>query len=757
MLNNNKVLVAGGNDCGNTNLNSAELFTPESISLESITSFGNQALGITSTVKTAKLSNFGTTDYGIQSIATTGDFSVNHDCGSNLVAGGSCTLNVSFTPTAEGSRTGNLTITPTTGTPIVQALSGTGVNPISLGQIASFGNQTVGSTSAPQSTTLSNSGAAAYGIQSIATTGDFSVSHNCGATLAAGASCSIQVKFAPTAAGSRTGNLTVTGATGTPLVRVLTGTGINLAVLGSIAPFGNQTVGSTSASKSVTLSNAGTAAYTIQSIAVDGDFLLSHDCGASLAPGGSCTLQVSFAPTAAGTRTGNLTVTGTPGSPLVSALSGTGVNPAPIISLGQFTAFGNQPMGTHSAPRSVTMSNTGTAPYGIQFIAVDGDFSLSHDCGASLAVGASCTLQVSFAPTATGTRSGNLTITGTTGNPLVRALSGNGTNPAPVISLAQFTNFGNHVVGSTSALKSATLSNTGNATYSIQSIAATGDFSVSHDCGSTLPASASCTLNVAFTPTTIGNRTGNLTVTGTPGSPIVRTLNGTGIEGAPPAATVSLNEFSPFGDQTIGATGTAQVATLSNTGTAAYGIQSITVDGDFSVNHDCGSSLAAGASCKISVIFSPTAMGTRTGNLTVTGTTGNPLVRALSGNGISPVYSITADLSLKIAAPKSVKLGKKVSYTFTIKNRSKVKVPNVMVIGNLPEGAGYIKAPPACGVTGQTLTCRFNALGGRTQKQFVVKVKPSDWGALTCNANITGEANDPNLANNTSVVSTRVK
>lgn len=98
--------------------------------------------------------------------------------------------------------------------------------------------------------------------------------------------------------------------------------------LGAIAPFGDQIVATSSAAQQITLKNVGAAAYSLQSIAATGDFAVTHNCGASLPAGQSCTLRITFSPTAAGVRAGNLTLAGVGGNPLVSPLSGAGIEPS---------------------------------------------------------------------------------------------------------------------------------------------------------------------------------------------------------------------------------------------------------------------------------------------------------------------------------------------------------------------------------------------------------------------------------------------
>ena len=98
--------------------------------------------------------------------------------------------------------------------------------------------------------------------------------------------------------------------------------------------FGSQTVGTTSAAQTVTLSNTGSAALTITSIVASGDFAASNTCGGSLAAGGNCSISVTLTPTASGTRTGSLSVMdNATGSPQTVSLTGTGSSTAADFSL----------------------------------------------------------------------------------------------------------------------------------------------------------------------------------------------------------------------------------------------------------------------------------------------------------------------------------------------------------------------------------------------------------------------------------------
>ncbi len=171
----------------------------------------------------------------------------------------------------------------------------------------SFGNQQVGSASAAQKVTLTNTGSAVLSLTTIAVTGtnsgDFAETNTCGSSVAAGANCSISVTFTPTTTGTRTGSLKITdNASNSPQMVSLTGTGVMGTV--SLSPtslsFGNQQIGSTSGAQKVTLSNNASATLTISSIAIDKDFAETNTCGNSVGAGASCTISVTFSPSVPG-------------------------------------------------------------------------------------------------------------------------------------------------------------------------------------------------------------------------------------------------------------------------------------------------------------------------------------------------------------------------------------------------------------------------------------------------------------------------
>ncbi|HEY6766006.1 MAG TPA: choice-of-anchor D domain-containing protein [Candidatus Sulfotelmatobacter sp.] len=296
-----------------------------------------------------------------------------------------------------------------------------------------YATTTLGTTSQAQTVVLRNMGSAQLSIASIMTTGDFAETDNCGTSVPAAGSCSFSITFSPTAPGSRTGSIVIQDdAIGSPSTIVLTGDAYGSAVV--LSPpsltFAAQQVAVTSASQTLTLTNSGNAALNISGIQATGDFAETNDCSSTLAASSSCTISVTFTPTAAGTRAGTLTINDDAlGNPQTVPLAGIGT--ATPIAIAVVTpaslAFSAQPLGAPSATQTVILTNTGNATLNIAQMQATGDFTQTSDCAATLSATASCTIQVTFTPSALGVRSGNLTLSdNASGNTQVVGLAGTG-------------------------------------------------------------------------------------------------------------------------------------------------------------------------------------------------------------------------------------------------------------------------------------------------------------------------------------------
>jgi kumamolisin len=191
---------------------------------------------------------------------------------------------------------------------------------------------------------------------------------------------------------------------------------------------------------------------------------------------------------------------------------------------------------------------------------------------------------------------------------------------------------GKEILGETSKAKTVTVTNNGSGTLDISSITTSGDFAIqSKTCGSTLAPGAKCTVSVTFTPTQLGSRTGDLTFTDNAGnSPQNVPLSGTGT--APVTLTPATGKFPAT---KVGTMSAAKTFTLHNKQSVSLTGISIATTGDFSVSATtCGSSLGAKSTCTISVVFTPTQTGTRTGTLQVSdNAVGSPQTANLTGTG----------------------------------------------------------------------------------------------------------------------------
>ena len=207
--------------------------------------------------------------------------------------------------------------------------------------------------------------------------------------------------------------------------------------------------------------------------------------------------------------------------------------------------------------------------------------------------------------------------------------------PPPVATLSTTSlTFGAQLVNTRSTAQTATLTNTGTTTLTISSIAADGDFVQKNDCGSSVPAGASCPIKVAFKPSVKGVRTGTVTITDdAANSPQTIELRGIG----------TVVQLSPsaldFGDQIVGTTSDPLTATVTNIGSEDLHLSGIGISGanfgDFAETTTCRSRLAAGGSCTIDVTFTPGARGDRQASLKIVDDGGaSPQAVPLTGTGV---------------------------------------------------------------------------------------------------------------------------
>ena len=548
------------------------------------------------------------------------------------------------------------------------------VSPASI----TFSPTVVTTSSGTNNVTLTNTGTAALTISSISVGANYTQTNNCGTSLAAGGRCTIGVAFVPTASGVLNGTLSIAdNATGSPQTVSLTGTGLPPVYFSAVSfSYGNQATGTTSAAKTVTVTNRKTVATTV-SVTISGDFAISSNtCGSSIAASGTCTIGMTFTPTATGTRTGTLTVTAAGAPPATASLSGIGT--APYTLTPTSLAFGNQLVNVTSAAKTVTFTNTQSVAMTVSGVTVSAGFAQTNNCPASLAASASCTFSVTFTPTAATAYSGTLTFAVSNGTSPVVTLTGTGLLAITVspTSLA----FGNQALNTPSAAQVITIKNTGTATLAGLTVVTAGTgFSQTNTCTTSLAVGASCSDSIVFNPTTTGAKTGTVTVNYTGGTAQTVSLTGTGT-----AAVVISPTSLTFASQNVGTTSAAQTVTITNAQSAAMTISSIVASSGFAQTNTCGTSLAGKASCTISVTFHPTVAGAQTGTITITdNAAGSPQTVALSGTAGASV-TLTPN-TLTAFGPQLINTtsaGKSVTVTNTSGSRVTVTVSTTAQFGH---------------------------------------------------------------------------
>lgn len=438
--------------------------------------------------------------------------------------------------------------------------------------------------------------------------------------------------------------------------------------------FAGQPVASNSATQPITITNSGTIALTITGITVSGDFFQQDDCTQLVVPGGTCSIQVGFAPTQTGQRQGVLTVFGNmPTGQVIASLTGTGLAAGNIVLLPTSMNFGNVLVGATAAAQNVTISNTGGVSVNLKTPTTTGDFQISaNTCGTSLAPNFGCTISINFTPTASGPRIGVFSITDDSGtqpeSTQTVQLSGNGQAKPTAVLSATSVNFSQpQTIGTTSGTQPVTLTNNGDVALTDIAISVSGDFSAVNDCGLSLIGHATCAISVAFVPTQVGAESGILTVNTLLGTQKV-TLSGTGI--APPgvSATPQTVNFGSQGVATI--SNPAQSVTLTNNGGAAltglaFAVADTTANATANEYAIAGSTcpsdhtLAVGSSCLINLTFTPATTGAHSGTFTVSGANlASPLNVALTGTG--------EDFQLQVSGVSSVVIVNGQTATYTI-------------------------------------------------------------------------------------------
>ncbi len=642
--------------------------------------FGTVPVGIASATQTLVVANNGLAALTLNAPEISGDFTQTNNCGSGLDAQASCTVNVVFTPSVSGARAGVLKISGVdeNGVRVLQAeaqLTGIGglgelaVNPASV----DFSGVPVGTHSGAQVVTVSNTGTAPLNLDSIATSGDFSQTNDCGSVLDNGAHCTVSVIFSPASAGALSGMLSVsaTDTLGqTPIQSQVALSGAGLQAVLMLNPqamsFPDTPVNTTSLAQQMRVMNSGNGMMYLDSIVVNGAFSQSNSCGSTLDAGASCIVEIRFAPINSGAENGVLTVNGRGSdgqSPLnaQATLSGVG-SQASIVLDPQSVNFPDTPVMSASSSQQISVKNTGNGLMYIDSVSVNGDFTQTSTCGTTLDAGGSCVVDVQFVPQGPGPATATVTVAGRGSDgrtPLEAQATVSGVGVIPELTVTPSAlDFGEAAVNSTSGVMQVTVQNTGNALMQVVAVSIQGDFSQSNHCA-TVNAGASCTVDVRFSPVATGYRSGSLAIearseNGQIGMNASVSLSGIGVQANLEVSPTNVT----FPGIVLGGTSSGKTITVSNTGSGPLTLNSISVSGDFTQSNDCGSSLAGGGSCRVTVSFTPRSVGTIQGGLVVRATDSdgvNPLQKevSLSGKGIKIEFAVEGSANFKDVLPRA--------------------------------------------------------------------------------------------------------
>lgn len=405
---------------------------------------------------------------------------------------------------------------------------------------ATFATTTIGMDSATMALTVTNTGTAAVTVTTAlagTNAGDFALATDgCNnKSLAANATCTIDVRFRPTVAGMRSAQVTVMGGGSSAMARLM-GTGAEPALTLTISPtthdFGSVAVGQMGTPREFTITNTGMVTSGALTVATGGgsSFSVGTNTCTTLAAAATCTFTVLFAPTTTGAKTGTVTVTAAAGAMVMATLAGNATPAPPSLVFDAMTKdAGSSPMGVRR-DISFTVTNPGASATGVPMFSIAGtnasDFTVATNSCAAIPAMGGCSVTIAFTPSAVGARTATLTVAASPGGTSMATITGTGAGPALLTLQPALHDYGAVVSGGNQSVDfDFTVTNSGGNTsgaLAVQVTSGNSDYTIvtapANDCsGVTLTAMATCTLRVRFRPLNTGERTGALAVTASPG------------------------------------------------------------------------------------------------------------------------------------------------------------------------------------------------------------------------------------------------
>jgi hypothetical protein len=714
----------------------------------------------------------------IQSVTVNGDFLIaandsgGASCAGTLASTASCFVQVVFAPTANGERSGTLTIVTSAGT-VTAALAGYGsADPgLAINPAAVTFSDVPGTTATQHTIALSNTGTTALIIGSPSVSNpSFSVSSDC-AILEPGVACNLMVGFTPSSATmAATLSIPVTSAfNGQPIAMTYTvalaggytSVDAGLQIIANDVNYGSTPTGSEGMTREFTVNNLTNTPLSVSfSLPRQFPLALAAPCP-SLAAGGSCNFSLTFLPATGGPQTGTVLVQGTPldGSAAVQALAyvqGYGAAAGGLAITGNTipnsSLYFGQVMSGQSAQQVLTLTNNGTSSLAIRRITSEPPFLSTSSCGSALAPNTSCSVTLTYAPInevlsslPAAPRADQSIVTvesDAISSPDILPLDGSVTpvvssDPASSAILSSFIlsqsalTFANTQVGNESAAQTVVLTNTGTTTIHILSTTVSTDFVATSTCLTLLPG-AVCSFSVEFAPTAAPAstvRSGAMEILSDAGT----SLEFVSLLGTSAAASLTLSPASlDFGTVNVGQHAALSVS-VTNSGMMAVTFLGLTASGDYTASSgSCpaiGSPLPVGTACTLTVTFTPSATGARTGTLSLTNDASQlPLTVALSGTAVEAQLQVTPG-SLVFGG---IDTGFSGALTLTLLNTGSANVTGIANMFSGTNAADFaLTAPcststlaPNQGCT-ETVTFTPSAIGARSATLTVASSDPS--------------------------------
>ncbi len=661
------ITVASDKTTGNNSIACSGIGGGGVIVLSGDMSFGDIDAGLTSN-STLTISNNGTNPMTVSAINYPAGFSGNWS-GGEIAAGASQNVVVTFAPSAAYIYIGSITVVSnaTSGTSAIEC-SGEGVTrEIAVSGDLNFGDVDVNGTS-QKTFTITNNGNRPLNVTNIFKPDGFSVDWSSG-QIAAGAAKVVTVTLAPTAVELYIGTIVViSDATSGDNTIAAFGEGVSrvISVTGSLG-FGDVDV-SSSSQLVLTITNSGIRDLNVASISYPDGFS-GNWSGTVAANGGTQNVNVTFAPTAAQSYSGTITVNAdaTSGSNTIEC-SGVGIGG--VIRLSGSLSFASVNV-DDTAQLEFAIHNDGTGSMEVSGINYPAGFTGSFS--GTIAAGASQAVVVTFAPTAAQSYGGTVAV-GSDAVSGVNTIECSGIGSGGIIRLAGNMVFAETVTNQTST-RILTIYNDGTGPLAVSGISYS-DSAFSGNWSGTIAAGASKAVTVTFAPTAADSFSGDITVSSDATSGInVIACSGQGI-----SRGISLSlSTAVLGDTDVNTLVNATLV-IQNTGNRTLTVSGISYPAGFSGNWSSGT-IAAGATKNITVTFAPTAAQSYGGDITVASnkTEGTNTI-AITGYGVTRIVNVSGDLWFGLAS-----IGQTPSMTMTIQNTGN----RAMTVGSISYPAGF--------------------------------------------------------------------